>query len=114
MMHFLEDGRLNPPRTPNHPCLWYMEVTGTEVRPRRVVMVGDLLYVLPRYRWTMDNERQPNEGMVEIYSLRSIYGEVVSDIALDDSPLRDVPELEDLGDYRFWDRISHYDKWDWL
>jgi hypothetical protein len=109
----IDNEQLNPPCSPSDPVSWYMETTGTGVRPRRVAIVGDQLYVLPRYRWTMDDERQPNEGMVEIYSLRSIYGEVEEDIELDRSPLRDVQELEDIGDYRYWERGTPYDLWEW-
>jgi hypothetical protein len=109
----IDCARPKPLRLPVDPVLWYMEATGTFVRLRRVAIVGDLLYVLPRYRWTMDDERQPNEGMVEIFSLRNIFGEVEDGVALDESPLRDVPELEDMGDYRYWERGSHYDLWEW-
>lgn len=108
-----DDERRNPPRSVSNPVLWYMETTGTGVRPRRLAVVGDVLYVQPRYRWTSDDERQPNEGVVEIFSLRDMFGEVVDDLPLEDSPLRDLPELEDVGDYRYWDRQSPLDIWDW-
>lgn len=105
----MKSDQINRQHAPDDLVLWYMEVTSTEVRPRRVAAIGDALYVLPRYRWTNDDERRPNEGEVERYSLRSIYGEVWEDMPLDNSPLRDVPELEDLGDYRYSDPDAIYD-----
>jgi hypothetical protein len=90
---------------------WYKEHAGTSVRPRRAAIVGDLPYVKPRYRWTFDDERQPDEGVVEIFSSRDIFGEVEDDIPLEDSPLFRLPELEDVGDYRYWDRKSPLDIW---
>ena len=76
---------LNPPRRISDPVLWYMETTGTGLRPRRLAVVGDLLYVQPRYRWTSDYQRQPNEGVVEIFSLRNMFGEIEDDVPLEDS-----------------------------